>query len=170
VNLPGVLKRIFGIGPLGNFATILVWYLSYSIDRATGISPIPINKTFRIILLIIFLSDAIYLVFGGVYQLIENGWGKQLIKTGPFRLIRHPLYSAVIYSGTGALAVFLYSWIILAAVLPISLLWSWLVQKEEEELVNKFGSEYLEYIEMTGQFLPSLKKIYRMESQSSEEK
>jgi protein-S-isoprenylcysteine O-methyltransferase Ste14 len=155
-------RRIFGMGPFVIIATALIWVLTYTFEAAAGIPQITINNSFRLLLLIIFITDAVYLFFGALYQLVKNGWGKSLIQTGPYRLIRHPLYSAIIYSGTGILAMVLYSWTILISVLPISLLWAWLVQNEEAQLINKFGANYTRYMEMSGQFLPSFKKLRKL--------
>ncbi|MFC1550596.1 methyltransferase family protein [Candidatus Neomarinimicrobiota bacterium] len=162
-----IFQRIFGVGPLGYVVTVLIWYFTYTIERAAGFPQIAISSSFRLLLLIVFVTDAVYLIFGGLYQLIKNGWGKNLIKAGPYRLIRHPLYSAVIYSGTGALAIFFYSWAILISVLPISLFWSWMVQKEETQLINKFGDDYKSYMEISGQFLPSFKKLRKLEAEDN---
>jgi len=41
------------------------------------------------------------------------------------------------------------------SAIPIAIIWLWLVQREEIDMVNKFGDEYRAYIEQTGQFLPS---------------
>jgi protein-S-isoprenylcysteine O-methyltransferase Ste14 len=79
-----------------------------------------------------------------------------LVTRGPYRWIRHPLY-------TVALAVFLSlgliaaNWFMLVMVLvglaAIALL---VVPREEAELLRKFGGEYETYRQRTGRFLPRL--------------
>ena len=103
----------------------------------------------------IFISDVIYLLIGGNYYLEKSGRGKEIAKKGPFQFIRHPIYSVWIYSFTGILSMIFYSWGIIISAIPIALVWSWLVQREEADMLNKFGNDYKVYMEQTGQFLPS---------------
>jgi protein-S-isoprenylcysteine O-methyltransferase Ste14 len=44
-------------------------------------------------------------------------------------------------------------------VVVLALIWSLLVQKEEQYMLDKFGKTYRDYIEKTGQFLPSWKAL-----------
>ena len=52
-----------------------------------------------------------------------------------------------------------YSWGLIISVILITVIWSWLVQYEEADMLNKFGDEYISYMEQTGQFLPSWKAM-----------
>jgi len=54
------------------------------------------------------------------------------------------------------------SWSLLVSVLPLSILWSWLVQREEAELIRRFGKKYTDYMEYTGQFFPTKKGMKRV--------
>ena len=107
----------------------------------------------------ILAIDALYLLFGSVLSLPIQERGKTLSTTGPYKYIRHPLYSAIIYSITGLLALWFESWLLLFSVVVLTLIWSFLVQKEEQYMLDKFGKTYKDYIEKTGQFLPSWKAL-----------
>ena len=149
----------FGVGPTGIAVTVVIWVIFYTVEEIVNIPPMLIHPVLRFILLLMFLIDAAYLVVGGLYTLAKNNWGQKLITTGPFLFVRHPLYSALIYSATGALALSLYSWSLLVAAVPLSFYWSWLVTKEERFLKKVFGEEYERYCATTGQFFPSFKNI-----------
>ena len=82
-----------------------------------------------------------------------------MVTEGPYSYIRHPIYSVWVYSITGILSMTFYSWSTIVAVLPLSIIWSWLVQFEEKKMIDKFGNKYLEYMDQTGQFLPSWKAM-----------
>jgi len=153
------LKDRLGVGPTGILMTLLVWSGFYYGGRALDLPPMSVYPILRLLLLIMFLADAIYLVGGGIYALRTQGWGEKLITSGPFLFVRHPLYSALIYSATGSLALWQYSWSVLVAVIPLSFLWSWLVSFEEQKMIEKFGREYEDYCLTTGQFFPSLKHL-----------
>jgi protein-S-isoprenylcysteine O-methyltransferase Ste14 len=159
MNLKLELKRLFCVGPIGFLLTIIIWVGAIKLENAMDIPKMIINPTFKNFLLIIFLIDAVYLFLGSQLTLKPKERGKVLITHGPFRYIRHPIYSAIIFSGSGIMAVWNESWIVLAFVLPLSLFWSWLVQKEENYMITIFGKQYEEYQEKTGQFLPSWKAI-----------
>lgn len=78
-----------------------------------------------------------------------------LVTSGPYRLVRHPLYSA----GTAfclSLSLLIASWFTaLSGSTALALLLA-RVPEEEERLVERFGDEYREYARRTGRFLPRL--------------
>jgi protein-S-isoprenylcysteine O-methyltransferase Ste14 len=80
----------------------------------------------------------------------------QLVKEGPYRSVRHPLYAVatVALISLGLLAANWY--LILMAVLAIAWVLLIVVPREEGELVKKFGDEYREYQHRTGRLLPRL--------------
>ena len=83
----------------------------------------------------------------------------QLVVAGPYRFVRHPVYTSftAIALGTGlAFRSFL--------VLGLAVLWAaaaaWWVTAEEELLASPqgFGGGYVAYAERTGRFLPRLRQ------------
>ena len=147
--------RFWGIGPFGVIITILIWFAVHYFEIILKAPKMIIHPTFRIALMAIFMIDALYLLIGGNYYLGKSDRGKEIAKKGPFQFIRHPIYSVWIFSFTGILAMIFYSWGLIISAIPISLVWSWLVQREETDMLSKFGDEYRSYMEKTGQFLPS---------------
>jgi len=80
-----------------------------------------------------------------------------LVTHGPYRWVRHPLYSAATISLV-SLSMLAANWFMLAmacaAFLGIAVL---VIPREEAELIRKFGDEYREYRERTGRFAPRLR-------------
>lgn len=152
-------RERFGVGPIGVGATIIIWGLFYRVEALLSVPRMSVAPFLRLLLLIMFLVDAVYLVGGGIATLRKYGWGKKLITTGPFMFVRHPLYSALIFSATGALALGFYSWALLVSAIPLSFFWSWLVTFEERRMHRRFGKKYEQYCSVTGQFFPSLKNL-----------
>lgn len=77
-----------------------------------------------------------------------------LVTTGPYRWIRHPLYTtgAVLLLAIGLMAA---NWfILLFAIFAIGSLRLAVIPLEERELENKFGDEYRQYMSRTGRLLP----------------
>ncbi len=153
------VRQFFGIGPFGVIITILIWFVVHYFELVFKLPEMAINPTFRIVLMAVFMSDALYLLIGGNYYLGKSGRGKEIARQGPFQFIRHPIYSVWIFSFTGILAIIFNSWGLIISVVPIAIIWSWLVQREEADMINKFGDKYKSYMGKTGQFLPSWKAM-----------
>lgn len=80
----------------------------------------------------------------------------QLVSTGPYRYIRHPLYT---FGGLNFLGLSLASanlFIFISYALGMYIL-SLRTPIEEAHLVEKFGDQYRTYMKNTGRYLPKLK-------------
>ncbi len=79
-----------------------------------------------------------------------------LITSGPYRWVRHPMYTSFFGS---SLAFFLLSanWVIGLAGLATSVLSAARVDKEEALMIEEFGDQYRAYMQRTGRFLPPMK-------------
>jgi len=81
----------------------------------------------------------------------------KLVTSGPYRWIRHPMYTAefVFYFG---LAVESANWVVALAILIGPALLYARVSKEEAMLIERFGDEYRVYIKRTGRFFPRFRR------------
>jgi len=79
-----------------------------------------------------------------------------LITAGPYRWVRHPLYSlgTVFFVSLSVLAA---NWCIGGASLVALLLLRRRVPNEEAKLIEQFGDEYRTYMQRTGRFVPRLR-------------
>ena len=151
-------ERFFGSGPTGLTATFFIWVAAYFLGEWLGIPPIGMNPTFWVVLLWFFVVDFAVTVIWSLLALPVRERGKKLVTSGPYRLMRHPLYAAFIWSGTGAAAVWLQSWLLIFSVIPIHIFWVWHIRNEELFMLEQFGAEYKVYMETTGQFFPILRR------------
>lgn len=81
--------------------------------------------------------------------------GHELIQTGPYAWVRHPIYSGLLVATAGS-ALVIGEW---RAVLGTILIWLVLylkAQREERLLSREFGDAYARYREHTGALLPKL--------------
>ena len=145
---------MFGSGPTGVLTTILLWVLALQISTWINIPEMKIAPTFRWILIVLFSIEAVLLLLWSHFILRALARAKTLITTGPYQYVRHPIYAAFIWSGTGILAMVYKSWLLIIFVIPIHIYWVWHVQKEENYMIDKFGSAYTDYMNTTGQFFP----------------
>jgi protein-S-isoprenylcysteine O-methyltransferase Ste14 len=79
----------------------------------------------------------------------------KLVTSGPYRWVRHPLYS-VGSSMFVAFGMMADNWFIAALGVLTFILMAIRTPKEEANLIEKFGNEYREYMKHTGRFLPKI--------------
>ena len=86
---------------------------------------------------------------------IQVRQGHQLVQSGPYRRVRHPLYTALLTLGLGQGLLFL-SLPILALTVFMAGLAVYRARLEEDLLRSPgvFGARYDEYVARTGRFLP----------------
>ena len=78
-----------------------------------------------------------------------------LVTTGPYRYVRHPFYLAFVIAVVGGSIVASNWFLFLAGMVPFGFLVA-RTRIEEQKLVERFGDEYRQYQERTGQFFPRL--------------
>jgi protein-S-isoprenylcysteine O-methyltransferase Ste14 len=83
--------------------------------------------------------------------------GHQLIQHGPYRRVRHPMYTAFLVMLVGMLLLSA-NWLIggggIAFVLALMAVRT---PREERMLIGRFGDEYRSYMARTGRYLPRLR-------------
>jgi len=92
---------------------------------------------------------------GGITPTSATRTEHQLVTNGPYRWVRHPLYT-VGSSMFVAFGMMADNWFI--AVLGVLAFVMMVIRtpKEEANLIEKFGDEYREYMKYTGRYLPKL--------------
>ena len=81
----------------------------------------------------------------------------RLVTSGPYRWVRHPLYT-VGSSMFIALGMMADNWFIIALGLLAFIAMASRTPKEEANLIEKFGDEYREYMKRTGRYFPKLSR------------
>jgi protein-S-isoprenylcysteine O-methyltransferase Ste14 len=77
----------------------------------------------------------------------------QLITTGPYSRIRHPLYTAMLGYSMG-LALVTANWVFVG-LLVVMIVWlPARVSREEQMMIERFEDEYKAYMRSTGRFFP----------------
>lgn len=84
----------------------------------------------------------------------------QLITTGPYRRVRHPMYTSVLLWVT-SLAIVSANWLfVILAAAGIGVILS-RVPKEEQMMLRAFGQEYDAYMKRTGRYFPRVRRTSR---------
>jgi protein-S-isoprenylcysteine O-methyltransferase Ste14 len=91
--------------------------------------------------------------FSGELRIIPD---HKLVTTGPYRYVRHPMYSMFVLTALGFLLL-TANWFIGGPYLAVLILVMTLrTPKEEAMMLRAFGDEYAAYMQRTGKFLPKL--------------
>jgi protein-S-isoprenylcysteine O-methyltransferase Ste14 len=84
---------------------------------------------------------------------------QKLITHGPYRWVRHPMYTTLFLMGLGWLFL-TANWFVGGALMTaIVFIVSTRVKNEEAMLIELFGDEYRHYMRRTGRYLPRLTQV-----------
>jgi protein-S-isoprenylcysteine O-methyltransferase Ste14 len=94
---------------------------------------------------------------GSAWSLVPTvGQGTGLVTTGPYRLVRHPIYLGLVLLAAGEALAF-GSWpaliIVLSGIVPT---FAWRAHAEEALLSQTFGESYALYRKQVGMMTPRL--------------
>ena len=91
---------------------------------------------------------------------LGNNWGgpmtwkddPELVTTGPYRLVRHPIYSGILVAGIGTAVSLGWLWLVAVALATVYFVYSATV--EERNLTGQFPETYPAYRRSTKMFVP----------------
>ncbi|MBN1265072.1 MAG: isoprenylcysteine carboxylmethyltransferase family protein [Anaerolineales bacterium] len=150
------------LGDAGQLILFLIFLAVWIIDSfILKFSIVAVNPN----LLLIRIPLGIGILFIAGY-LAKSGLGivfgqvretPRVIREGVFKLVRHPIYLGAILLYPGLLA---FSLSVLAAIIwaVIIVFYYYISRYEEKLLLEKFGSDYEEYIKEVPMFIPRLKR------------
>jgi len=81
------------------------------------------------------------------------GGDQHIVKTGPYRWVRHPSYTGSLLTVTGALLA-ATNWAALVGVLPVLVGLLYRIRVEERALSDEFGEVYRSYARRTKRLVP----------------
>lgn len=80
--------------------------------------------------------------------------GHQLIRRGPYRLLRHPAYTGSLMTFLGFGLALGNVWSLLVVMAPVTIAFLWRMRVEERVLAEAFPGEYAEYARQTKRLIP----------------
>jgi protein-S-isoprenylcysteine O-methyltransferase Ste14 len=91
---------------------------------------------------------------------IGRNWGPpmtqkvepELVTSGPYRLVRHPIYSGILAAGLGTAVALSWWWLIAVALAGVYILYS--AKIEERYLTDQFPDDYPDYKRSTKMLVP----------------
>ena len=80
----------------------------------------------------------------------------KLIRTGPYRFVRHPIYSGLLFGLIGTIIV-VGTLVVILAVFVVLMVFFWKIMAEEKVLLEEFGDEYTQYKKEVPALIPFVK-------------
>ena len=154
-----ILQRLAYIAPifiavflLYNFRAAFGWLATYFVPHTVEVQWAGVAVMVMGLAIAVWARVHLGTNWSGVVTLKE---GHELIRTGPYRNIRHPIY-------TGILIGFLGSAIVngqVRGLVAVAVIWASFyikARREEKLLTQEFGPKFAEHKQHTGMFLPKL--------------
>ena len=85
--------------------------------------------------------------------------GKKLIKTGPYAIVRNPLYIGNITIAAGLSILSELIWIVPLVIIYVFILYHFVALYEEKKLLERWGEEYSAYLSKIPRWIPNLKTL-----------
>jgi len=145
---------------LGTLATVAIWWMLAVAQSMVPLPGVQLSSGWRIGGGMVFLFDGVITMVWSISVLASALKEKRLALTGPFAYVRHPLYGSLLYSGTAGMAFAWSSWLVLLAVVPLSVMWTLIADREEADLLHTFGEQYAHYKSETGQLFPDFLRAF----------
>jgi protein-S-isoprenylcysteine O-methyltransferase Ste14 len=82
-----------------------------------------------------------------------------LVRNGPYRWVRHPLYSVGLFFFL-SFSLLSANWFIILVIVAAFKILSLRTNIEEARLIEKFGDDYRQYMQSTGRYLPKFKHLF----------
>jgi len=105
-------------------------------------------------------AAGIFLIMNGWYSIYKKYWSKEtgtgtLVETGIYKYIRHPQYAGLLLLSLGMMV----EWVTLPLLIlyPVMVfMYVRLAKKEEQDMIEEFGTDYQNYMSRTKMFIPHL--------------
>lgn len=152
-------QKIFGSGPIGLVISLLLLFVSISLEDYFYYLQITESNLLRYSVFAGLSIITVLIIVWSTKSLPPSDRGNKLVTAGAFKYFRHPLYAAFLSFFNFGLALFLNNWIYILWAAIQHPIW-YLVIKGEEKLMDKeFPEEYKRYSLRTGRFFPKFSKV-----------
>jgi protein-S-isoprenylcysteine O-methyltransferase Ste14 len=157
------MKKRIKINAVVIFLSLLVVaFFSFKLIRSsTG----PLDDFLEVLGISLILFGQLLRVSGRGYKAEHSANGHSLIKSGPYAMVRNPMYLGIILIGLGVVLFIFHLWAFLIFAVIFISRYLHLVIKEEKNLLKAFGEDYKKYQKNTPRLLPRLSFLFKTDIQ-----
>ena len=113
-----------------------------------------VSTLFNFILGLVILITGFILFARVIPWIIRINKTGELYTNGPFRYVRHPLYSVILCIIIPGITILLELILTLIFLPTMLILFHFIIKNEEKLLLEKFGDEYKDYMKKTKRIIP----------------
>jgi protein-S-isoprenylcysteine O-methyltransferase Ste14 len=134
---------------------VVIILVRFGAFRHDGLNTDPWRAGFGLVLFAVGLGFA---VWARIH--IGRNWGTpmsqkddpELVTSGPYQLVRHPIYSGILVAGVGTAVALSWAWLIAVALAAVYFIYSGLI--EERNMTEQFPDSYPVYRRSTKMLVP----------------
>jgi protein-S-isoprenylcysteine O-methyltransferase Ste14 len=146
----------FGVGPKIFLPAVLYAILAAIVTnlwpKVFLIRSIPYSILLPISVVLLIIGIPMWLT--GIRMVFRAFSRGELVSSGVYGLVRHPIYSSWIFFNFPAIALLSRSWPMLLVSVVAYIVFKLLISREEQYLEEKFGKDYLDYRSRVNQIVP----------------
>ncbi|HLP48242.1 MAG TPA: isoprenylcysteine carboxylmethyltransferase family protein [Candidatus Kapabacteria bacterium] len=148
------IQDLAGKGLLASGICAVIFFLSFMIEKKFDLNLLKNNKTLQFIIaaILLFFAGLIYAL--SLRALSPAKHNRVLVKSGPYRYVRHPRYAAIVFFMYPAAALIMHSMIALLSTVLAYLTFKIAIYEEERNLIKIFGLDYRLYRKKTPVLIP----------------
>ncbi len=184
--IPPLVPVVVATATWAGFASIMKSYFRFSTERTTAKTWLIVTASLCTVLQIVtiafvkpesavwfWLGVAGYIVANGLFWWALSAHGKthpafafirvppaSLTTAGPYRLMRHPIYSAYLLAWCAGAAMVAQLWLLMPVVGMAVFYLCAARQEEQSFLTSHWATSYQEYRRHTGMFVPRISGLF----------
>ena len=141
-------------GPVGLLITVVSVFLIIAAENKIGFVKMDISEWWTNLLIALTVTELLIVLFWSMFSLAPKNHDGLFSKKGIYAIIRHPIYTVVIFHLPIIVALFYKSFVLLFFLPAHYIFWSHLVERKEEYLVGMYGEDYVDYMAKIPRFIP----------------
>ena len=149
---------VFGVGPIYAVSCLLLTVLGLFLKKKGflngGDLPGLKSEAMRIGFMLIFIGVALWIYAVLIQRISKEISSGHLVTIGIYSIVRNPIYLAFLCVCTGILITAHNVYLLIIPVVLYIFLTVLMKQTEEKWLLDKFGSEYIEYCKHVNRVIP----------------
>ena len=149
---------IFGVGPIYAFSCLLLTVLGLFLKKKGFLDrgELPALKQVTMVIggLLIFIGIAVWIYAVIIQRISDEISSGNLVTTGIYSIVRNPIYLAFLCVCTGILVTAHNVYLLIFPIIFYIFLTVLMKQTEEKWLLEKFGTEYVEYCKHVNRVIP----------------